>query len=472
MVGRLTHATLLLGALVLSACASLSAKDNDPLIGPKTDDFYALDGLHAEPENDEAIIVIAFSGGGKRSSAFGFGAMEAFQRVMIGGGARARSLLSDADVISGVSGGSFVAAGYGYQRAEFFTKFRKRFLEHDLEADIYGLFLLPWRWDWLFNAQWGRNDEMARVYGRLLFRDGDAHEATYADLQRLGRPFIAIQATDLATSDTFLFSQTTFDLICSDLATFPLARAVAASNAFPGLFSPVTLINRRTEACPVAVPHWIEEGLKAPPVSRLRFQAETAHHYVNPADGAYVHLVDGGVADNLALRGLYDFVGRPDDARPLRVREAIARARRIIFISVDGQAVNDPEIGRVPVFDDFFRVLDAVTSGAIDRLNYETLLAGDALLTDFAAAINARRCAADPDAEGVQAYFAHVALKDASNADDLKNIPTGLTIGSADIERLIEAGRNQADSNAEIGRFVREFGMRRNACEAAGSVTQ
>lgn len=471
MNGWLRYAALFLGAWALCACASLSAKDNDPLTAPKTADFYALDGLHAEPGNDEAIIVIAFSGGGKRSSAFGFGAMETFRNLMIGEPSRSRSLLSDTDVISGVSGGSFVAAGYGYQRDAFFTKFRKQFLDYDLEADIYGLFLLPWRWDWLFDAQWGRNDEMARVYGRLLFGDG-ASQATYADLQMRGRPFIAIQATDLATSDTFLFSQTTFDLICSDLATFPLARAVAASNAFPGLFSPVTLINRRTDACPVVAPRWIEEGLKAPPVSRLRFQAETAHHYVDPADGAYVHLVDGGVADNLALRGLYDFVGRPDDARPLRVREAIGRARRIIFISVDGQAVNDPEIGRVPVFDDFFRVLDAVTSGAIDRLNYETLLAGDALLSDFAASINARRCAVDPQAEGVQAYFAHVALKDAADADDLKNIPTGLTISDGDIERLIEAGRSQVTGNTEILRFVREFGMRRNACEAAGNITQ
>jgi NTE family protein len=69
------------------------------------------------------------------------------------------------------------------------------------------------------------------MYDRTMF-----HGATFADLKKLGRPVIAINATDLAHDSPFMFTQGNFDLICSDLAPFPIARSVAASNGFQDCF--------------------------------------------------------------------------------------------------------------------------------------------------------------------------------------------------------------------------------------------
>jgi NTE family protein len=62
---------------------------------------------------------------------------------------------------------------------------------------------------------------MERVYDRTMFRG-----ATYEDLQAKGLPVIAIGATDLSYGSPFLFTQEIFDVLCSDLSAFPLARAL------------------------------------------------------------------------------------------------------------------------------------------------------------------------------------------------------------------------------------------------------
>jgi NTE family protein len=60
---------------------------------------------------------------------------------------------------------------------------------------------------------------------------------------REDRPFILINATDMALGERFEFTQGQFDLIHSDLSRYPISRAVAASSAFPVVLSPIVLRN-------------------------------------------------------------------------------------------------------------------------------------------------------------------------------------------------------------------------------------
>src|SRR5204863_8475098 len=82
------------------------------------------------------------------------------------------------------------------------------------------------------------------------------HGARFKDLIARGRPLIGITATDLNYGTPFVFSQEFFDVLCSDLEAFPIARAVAASNGFPGLFSSITLTNRAAD-CGCRKPGWL-----------------------------------------------------------------------------------------------------------------------------------------------------------------------------------------------------------------------
>ena len=168
---------------------------------------------------------------------------------------------------------------------------------------------------------------MARVYDRTMF-----HGATFKDLMELGRPLIAITATDINYGTPFVFTQETFDILCSDLTTFPLARAVAASNGFPGLFSPITITNH-ADACGGRKPGWltrITEQERRDPLSRLGLQARNIERYLDPQRTRYVHLSDGGVSDNLGLRS----VGG--------IMENIAQSPRALTAWGGGSVATDP----------------------------------------------------------------------------------------------------------------------------------
>ncbi|MCC6919259.1 MAG: patatin-like phospholipase family protein [Alphaproteobacteria bacterium] len=443
---------LLLGLTALAACASLKAQENTRLdTAAGEGGGYRLDNLSTARSADELLVVVAFTGGGKRSAAFAYGAMTALRDMKFVYGGRERSLLHEIDVLSGVSGGSFPAAYYALHGDTIFQDFHRDFLDEDFNDDIAGIYLLPWHWDWMFSGQWGTNDEMAEIYDRLMF-----HGATFGDLVKRGPPFAMIQATDLANGAAFPFVQNQFDLICSDLSSYPIARAVAASNGFPILFTPITLKNY-TANCPHADPAWVAHALADPdPLSRQRQQAVLARRYLRDDAARYVHLVDGGVGDNMAMRGILDYMARydnPEHAAKEADTSATMRIRRVLFLSIDGQAGKDKEISTTPVVGDILRIVNAVSSNTIDAYNFETLRLARTAARNLAENLTRSRCAAGRG-PGARGDMMHISLVDLPNADSLKNIPTGLSLDPAEVEALIEAGRYAVLSNRPLRQAI------------------
>jgi NTE family protein len=166
-----------------------------------------------------------------------------------------------------------------------FATFPDEFLYRDIEAFIWGTFLLPWNWAWIFNPPVGTNDRMTEVYDRLMF-----HGATFADLFRRGRPQVSINATDIGFGTPFGFLPQTFDVICSDLASLRIAGAVAASNGFPVLFGPVTLKNYRGADCPLPLPVSSRAAEVAQDDLRTRALVENLSRYADAERTPWVHL--------------------------------------------------------------------------------------------------------------------------------------------------------------------------------------
>jgi NTE family protein len=95
----------------------------------------------------------------------------------------------------------------------------------------------------------GIND--AQQFPRWL-DDNLFHGATFRKLGPEHRPRVWINASDIYNRTPFVFSNETFSAICSDLASYPIANAVAASAATPVIFAPVvlqTFPDRCTCAC-------------------------------------------------------------------------------------------------------------------------------------------------------------------------------------------------------------------------------
>lgn len=484
-----------LGAIVLLlsfiGCQTSQVPLNEPLqldaLGrPQFSRTYGLGRFTVEATSGAAIwdgaesdllVLLAFSGGGKRSAAFAHGVLRGLRAIQVQPpGAPARTLLSDVDYISSVSGGSFPAMHYGLNRERSFETFPQEFLKVDVNAYIYGMYLMPWNWEWLIHPLYGTNDYMAAVYDRLLF-----HGATYNDLARRGPPLISINATDIANESTFSFLSGTFGLLCSDLGTFPVARAVAASNGFPVLFTPITL-RSHAEQCrgarpPLAAPHsWAEPNSA---LSRRAQLARTADRYADPERTRWVHLMDGGIADNLALRGLLNiFIGLDEDTSLYRL--AARRTRRILVVSVDGEAAPDPSLGRRRTVRGLGQVLSAVSGTQIDSYNFETLILADEHVRSIAGRVRLMRCAEARAIDGspcddVQGQLVHISLAGIDNPADrarLEAIPTGLTIPDADVDALVEYGERIARDHPVIRAVAAAAGPGRGELQGASAASR
>ena len=236
-----------------------------------------------------------------------------------------------------------------------------------------------------------------------------------------------------------LFTQESFDLICSDLEKFPLARAVAASNGFPGLFSPITLTNHAADCggrrARLAAPR-SAMPTRQDPLSRLGVQAQLADRYLDPEQTRYLHLVDGGVADNLALRGAgsSDAGARPG-RRPTCDAAASYQVRRILVLSIDGQGAQDSSIAQHRAVGGVFSLFGLVSGAQIDRYNFETLTAVTDQVHEFAHAIAQVRCgeakvidgARCDDVDGALIHISLAAMPEGPEKAALLAIPTGLT---------------------------------------------
>jgi len=421
---------------------------------------YALLPMLQQPQG-EIVFIMAFSGGGKRSAAFAHGVLRGLRQIPVIEDGRTRSLLDELDSITAVSGGSFPAMHYGLYRDKSFETFAGDFLKVDVDAYVYGTYLLPWNWEWLVNPFYGTNDRMAEVYDRLMF-----HGATYADLLRQGLPVVTVDATDIANGISFAFTQPYFDLICSDLSSFPVARAVAASNGFPVLFSPITLTSH-TPDCrgmrpPTAAPQeWAETRDQ---LSRRALLARTANRYLDPERTKYVHLLDGGISDNLALRGVTNGAIALDENNEAFRRVAL-NARRVLVLSVDGQSAADPAISKQRVVTGLSQIFGAVSGTQIDAYNFETLILTASELRQLISSLRKVRCAQAQvidghdcaDVRGALVHISLASIPDPQERQRLQAIPTGLTIPDADVDALVSSGEQLVQQNSAIRELISDL---------------
>jgi len=280
-----TRAALFIPIQPLAATTRPSIVDEIlPLVAPVSD-------------NDGVFVGIAMSGGGSRSANFSAACLFQFEQL---------GLLQKADYLSSVSGGSLTAAYYCLSTdREWRPRNVQRRLAHSFATDILINNLLPWNFLVLAFTDWDRSDLLADTLRKNLFsRDGK--ELTFADL-RPNRPRLLINATDLQTGKPFVFSNESFDKLGSDLGSYPIAHAVAASAAVPVLLHHVTVRDYST------------------------------------AFKQYRHLIDGGVTDNLGIRTLTDLYNGQIEAAK-RAGAPNPYPRGAVFLVLDARTEFDAKL--------------------------------------------------------------------------------------------------------------------------------
>ena len=161
---------------------------------------------------------------------------------------------------------------------------------------------------------------------------------TFADLQNSGGPFILINASDLNSQSQFIFLQTQFDFLCSDLSQFKVARAVAASSAVPILFPPILL--ERHDNCHYEKPVWLshaEKKAEQESNDRLKQSVSALNYYLDKDNPPFVTLLDGGITDNLGLRTILKTVSLSGGVQKIYDTEFKFQTppKRLVVIVVD-----------------------------------------------------------------------------------------------------------------------------------------
>jgi NTE family protein len=438
---------LLCVAQLLSACASFGTIDNQPLpaVGP-VQGYSVARALHTG-RSSEVTMVLAFSGGGTRAAALAYGVLEALRdtRVVLDG--QSRRLLDEVDAISGVSGGSFTAAYFGLFGDAIFSDFESRFLLVDVSTELMRGLLHPGLW---FSSG-GRTEMAVDYYDSRVFRG-----ATFADLQRRDGPLIAINATDLGRGVRFSFLQDYFDLLCSDLSTFPVARAVAASSAVPVLFHPVVL--RNYPGCASYSYSILDAtGSAVADSPQLSQVVEGLGSYAQKDRRRYIHLVDGGITDNLGLLAIYEMIEVAGGARRFLAALGGVPTPRFIIISVNASTTPQYDMDLSNVEPSMESIIGAVTDVQIHRTNATTL----ELLRN-----SIRRWSRQLSAPGfdVEPYFVELdftTIAEPERRRYFNEIPTSFSLTATQEADLVAAGRELLLGNAEFRRFLGDLGQGR-----------
>jgi len=334
---------------------------------------YRYANVRAEGPEEELFVILAFSGGGTRAAAFSYGLLEGLQTVRYQPPTGAeRTLLDDVDVISSVSGGSFTAAHYALFGREGFKHFEETFLYRNIQGELVARALAPWNWARLLRPDYSRSDLAADLYDEVVF-----NRATFATLLQAPRPrpYLLLNATDMTPGARFEFTQDQFDLLCSDLSAVPVARAVAASSAFPILLSPLTLHNYSGGPCDeFRPPLWLTNGLASSAQPRRVALARTLMSYRKDVkERPFVHLLDGGLADNIGLRGPYVALSGQDSAWSVFSKINQGKVRRVLVITANARTGGDPDWDKRESPPGIVDVLGLVTTGPMGNYSFETV---------------------------------------------------------------------------------------------------
>ena len=379
-------------------------------------------------------------------------------------------MLDEVDLMTGISGGSFTALAYALYGERLFDVYEDAFLRRDVEGDLLRRLFNPFTWPQLWTQGFGRSELAEEYYDEILF-----HGATYADLLDKSTPRAMAGATDVTTGARLYFEQGQFDIICADLTKFRLSRAAAASSAVPVVLTPVTLDNRGG-TCAYQPPLWVSEMLKSSKGrdfgNRAAIRIQQTLLLEDSRARPYIHLVDGGLADNLALLGVVQVLQElMVDARA-RVAFDIDRLRRIAVVIVNAQDAPNFDYDKLPDGPGAIALLAQSVSVPMDRYSTASIAALQDMITEWQLRqrleADARRLGQeiDPGVELPAIEFTVVdvsfdAVADSKLREYLQNLPTSFALSEEAVGRLRASGAQVLRDSAAFRTLVERLAQPR-----------
>ena len=450
--GCLKRVMIAASAVWLSACSLVAYQPTKTIDRVRENEGYRLELSIQRSNQDNTLVIMMFSGGGTRAAALGYGVLTAFNDYPLLLNGRRTTLTASSDLVFGVSGGSVLAAYYALHGEQVIPRFEERFLKQNFQRLMFKQALSFSNMPRLASPEYGRGDLLQEQFENTLFGN-----MTFGDLNKYRKgPFAVISATDMASGQRIDFTQENFDQFCLDLSDLRVARAVAASSSVPVIFSPLTL-NNNSGNCGYTVPARFQAVLVSDGDS---WQEKTRHEILrNPysADSKarpFLHLVDGGLTDNLGLRSLLE----TQEIYPNSSLQAMLETKnigRVIIVSVNAQNQISETISQQAKIPSFRDMINATIDVPIARASQESLRQFRAMVDNWNAA--------QKDAEKpIRMHFVSLSLHDLPQSKlrtRALNIPTTYYLPRESINDLKQAAKILVKQSPEFQQLLQEVGQ-------------
>ena len=450
--GCLKRAMIAASAVWLSACSLVAYQPTKTIDRVRENEGYRLELSIQRSNQDNTLVIMMFSGGGTRAAALGYGVLTAFNDYPLLLNGRRTTLTASSDLVFGVSGGSVLAAYYALHGEQVIPRFEERFLKQNFQRLMFKQALSFSNMPRLASPEYGRGDLLQEQFENTLFGN-----MTFGDLNKYRKgPFAVISATDMASGQRIDFTQENFDQFCLDLSDLRVARAVAASSSVPVIFSPLTL-NNNSGNCGYTVPARFQAALVSDGDSwqeKTRYEILRNPYYADSKARPFLHLVDGGLTDNLGLRSLLE----TQEIYPNSSLQAMLETKnigRVIIVSVNAQNQISETISQQAKIPSFRDMINATIDVPIARASQESLRQFRAMVDNWNAA--------QKDAEKpIRMHFVSLSLHDLPQSKlrtRALNIPTTYYLPRESINDLKQAAKILVKQSPEFQQLLQEVGQ-------------
>jgi NTE family protein len=219
--------------------------------------------------------------------------------------------------------------------------------------------------------------------------------------------------------------------------------------------TPVVLKNHSADL-PQTQPEWIQSILQDPAAStRLKFVASQARSYVD-GHRKFIHLLDGGLSDNLGLRGALDrAIAREQYTRVPSVPSRLPR--RVAIIVVDAHTDSDYGWDSKEHSLGLGALLGSLSQVAVSHYSFETI----ELFREVMARLSRERAeTGNSEPVEITPYVVELHFNQLPEQPDRRffnSVPTSLQLPSITIDRLRELAARQLAANEDFRRLVADL---------------
>lgn len=444
-------------AVILSACSLVKYQPLQTISKVDLDKGYRFENANRQAQ-DDTLVVLMFSGGGTRAAALGYGVLEQLHRQKVNIGGQNKSLMENVDFVVGVSGGSVLAAYFSLHGTRTIPDFYKRFLRQNFQRQVIKQAFSATNVPRLASNEFGRGDLLQEQFENYLFG-----KATFEDLEKRRKgPFAIISATDMGIGERINFTQEYFDPMCLNLSDLRIARAVAASSAVPLIFAPVTL-NNNGGNCGYIPPKRVQTAIRhqngtQQSITRKEL-VSTIGRYGDSKTRPYIHLLDGGLTDNLGMRSLLDMT-EVYSGNMLVQQMSTNKIRQIVVINVNAQNQINSDLDTSPAVPGMRDVINAIIDIPIAKYSQESLRRFR-MFTDRWNEAQYK----DGNGNPIALTFVSLSLRDLPESplrEAVLNIPTSFYLPAKDVDNLRTAAAELMKHSEEYQGLLNRLSARPN----------